>query len=318
MARLTHHWGYIVAITSAMLFGVGATLNKIVLSETHPTIVAGLIYLFAGLVLSLIRLSPLQKRIISAFETRTKTEARVFKKDLAVLALVVFSGSVIAPYLFLNGLNQTTAINASLLQNAESLFTVLIAFLFLGERVSRKDWVGVALLAVGSLFLTTNGEFQNLTLSQSLLGNMFIVAACLFWGIDNNLSRFLSKKEDLVLVTALKCLAGGIILLLLSWALGLEFHVPLTAFPYLVTVGAFSIGFSILFFLLSLREIGAMKTGIIFSTSSLFGAAFAFATLRESFSLIQLIAGLTMLVGVYVIYRKQKTDSEKTLIKFNK
>jgi len=278
--------------------------------------VAGLIYLFAGLSLSLIRLSPLQKRIISAFETKTKTEAGIVKKDLVVLALVVLSGSTIAPYLFLNGLNQTTAINASLLQNAESLFTVLIAFLVLGERATKKDWVGIAFLAVGALFLTTNGEFQRLTLSQSLLGNVFVVAACLFWGIDNSLSRFLSKKEDLILVTALKCLVGGTILLLLSLALGLEFHVPLTAFPYLITVGAFSVGFSILFFLLSLREIGAMKTGIIFSTSSLFGAAFAFVTLRESFSLIQLIAGLVMLTGVYVIYRK--TNNTKTLIKASK
>lgn len=301
---MTHHWGYVAAIISALLFGAGATLNKIVLAQTHPTIVAGLIYLFAGLSLSLIRLSPLQKRIVSAFETKTKTETGIVKKDLVVLALVVLSGSTIAPYLFLNGLNQTTAINASLLQNTESLFTVLIAFLVLGERATKKDGVGIAFLTVGALFLTTNGEFQRLTLSQSLLGNVFVVAACLFWGIDNNLSRFLSKKEDLILVTALKCLVGGTILLLLSWALGLEFHVPLTAFPYLITVGAFSVGFSILFFLLSLREIGAMKTGIIFSTSSLFGATFAFVTLRESFSLIQLIAGLVMLTGVYVIYRK--------------
>ena len=314
---MTHHWGYMAAITSALLFGAGTTLNKIVLAETHPTIVAGLIYLFAGLSLSLIRLSPLQKRIISVFETKTKTEAGIAKKDLVVLALVVLSGSTIAPYLFLNGLDQTTAINASLLQNAESLFTVLIAFLLLGERATKKDWVGVAFLTVGALFLTANGEFQRLTLSQSLLGNVLVVAACLFWGIDNNLSRFLSKKEDLILVTALKCLVGGTILLLLSLALGLEFHVPLTAFPYLITVGAFSVGFSILFFLLSLREIGAMKTGIIFSTSSLFGAVFAFAILRESFSLIQLIAGLVMLTGVYVICMKYK-KSEKALIKASK
>ncbi|MEM0439421.1 MAG: hypothetical protein DJ555_04005 [Desulfurococcaceae archaeon] len=49
---------------------------------------------------------------------------------------------------------------------------------------------------------------------------------------------------------------------------------------------------------------GAMKTGIIFSTSSLFGAVFAFIILRESFSLIQLLAGITMLLGVYIMYRE--------------
>jgi len=302
--ELTHHWGYASAISSALLFGMGATLNKIVLAQMHPTVVAGLIYLFAGISLSLVRFSPLRNRIMSLLRTPTKTEAKINTKDFVILALVVLSGSTIAPFLFLNGLNETTAINASLLQNTESLFTVLIAFLFLKEKAGKKDWIGILFLFVGVLFLTTNGEFFRLTLTQSLFGNMLIVTACLFWGIDNILSRFLSKKEDIILITVLKCLMGGTILLILSWALRLEFQISLSVFPYLISVGAFSIGFSILFFLLGLREIGAMKTGVIFSTSSLFGAAFAFLMLRENFSSIQLMAGFVMLSGVYILYKR--------------
>jgi len=181
---------------------------------------------------------------------------------------------------------------------------VLIAHLFLKEKTDKKKWVGILFLIVGVLFLTTNGEFFRLTLTQSLYGNMLIVTACLFWGIDNSLSRFLSQKEDIILIAALKCLAGGTILLLLSWALRLEFQISLSVFPYLTSVGAFSIGFSILFFLLGLREIGAMKTGVIFSTSSLFGAVFAFLMLRENFSSNQLIAGFVMLSGVYTLYKR--------------
>jgi len=300
---MTHHWGYMGAISSALLFGIGATLNKIVLADVHPTIVAGLIYLFAGLALSIVRFSPLRNRVMAVLETPTKTETKISRKDFGILALVVLSGSTIAPLLFLNGLNQTTAINASLLQNTESLFTVLIALLFLKEKACRKDWVGILFLFVGVLFLTTNGEFYRVTLT-SFFGNVLIVTACVFWGVDNNLSRFLSKKEDLILITVMKCLAGGTFLLLLSWALGLKFQIPLFAFPYLISAGAFSIGFSILFFLLGLREIGAMKTSVIFSTSSLFGAAFAFIMLRENFSFIQLLAGLVMLLGVYIIYKR--------------
>jgi len=300
---MTHHWGYMGAISSALLFGIGATLNKIVLADVHPTIVAGLIYLFAGLALSIVRFSPLRNRVMAVLETPTKTETKISRKDFGILALVVLSGSTIAPLLFLNGLNQTTAINASLLQNTESLFTVLIALLFLKEKACRKDWVGILFLFVGGLFLTTNGEFYRVTLT-SFFGNVLIVTACVFWGVDNNLSRFLSKKEDLILITVMKCLAGGTFLLLLSWALGLKFQIPLFAFPYLISAGAFSIGFSILFFLLGLREIGAMKTSVIFSTSSLFGATFAFIMLRENFSFIQLLAGLVMLLGVYILYKR--------------
>ncbi|MEM3786868.1 MAG: DMT family transporter [Nitrososphaeria archaeon] len=152
--------------------------------------------------------------------------------------------------------------------------------------------------------MTTNGEFHLLTLTQNAIGNVLIVTACLFWGIDNNLSKFLSKKEDLILISAIKCLTGGTVLLLLSVLLRLTFRITLFAFPYLLSAGTFSIGFSIFLFLFSLREIGVMKTSVIFSTSSLFGAAFAFVILKENFSLIQLLAGFLMLLGVYIIYRK--------------
>jgi drug/metabolite transporter (DMT)-like permease len=141
-------------------------------------------------------------------------------------------------------------------------------------------------------------------LTESLLGNVLVVGACFFWGIDNNLSKFLSVKEDLILITALKCLIGGAVLLALAYAVGLAFTVPLYALPYLVTAGAFSIGFSILFFMLGLREIGSMRTGMIFSTSSLFGALFAFVVLREGFGFVQVLAGLIMMLGVYSLYKK--------------
>jgi len=159
------------------------------------------------------------------------------------------------------------------------------------------------MLLVGVVFLTTNGEFQRLSLSENILGNLLIVGACLFWGIDNNLSRFLSKKRDIILVTGLKCFIGGLALLIISFLLGINLSVPLITIPYLLSVGAFSIAFSILLFLFALRKIGSMRTGVIFSTSSIFGAVLALAVLRETFTLLQLIAGLVMLLGVYVLYR---------------
>ncbi len=262
--------------------GIGTTLNKLVLAEVNPTVAAALIYLFAGLPLAAVRFSPLRHRVTKLLKTPSQTEPKFCRKDIAVLGLVVLSGSVIAPFLFLNGLNQTTAVNASFLQNAEVLFTVLIALTFLKEYCNRKEWIGVALLAVGAVFLATNAQFNILSLQTALLGNLMILGACLFWGVDNNLNKFLCVKEDLILVTSLKCLIGGGCLLLLAFVLGLDFYVPLSAFPYLLSVGAFSIGFSILFFMVGLKEIGSIKTSTIYSTSALFGAVFALVNSKRT------------------------------------
>lgn len=292
------------AVTSAILFGISSTLNKIVLEKLNPLIVAGMIYFIAGVLLLAFHFSPVHKKILSLFKTPTQTETKLLTRDYKILTLVILCGSIIAPLLLLHGLNETTAINASLLLNTESLFTILLAFIFLGERGKQKDYLGVLLLLVGLAVLTTNAEFHRLTLTEQIYGNVLIIGACLFWGIDNNLSKFLSKKRDIVMVTGLKCFIGGTALLAISQILGISFSVPIASLPYLLTVGAFSIAFSLLFFLFALREIGSMRTGVVFSTSSLFGAIFALAVLREPFSTIQLMAGIMMLCGVYIIYRK--------------
>jgi drug/metabolite transporter (DMT)-like permease len=105
------------------------------------------------------------------------------------------------------------------------------------------------------------------------------------------------------MVTGLKCFIGGLALLSISFLLGVSFSIPLISITYILFVGAFSIAFSILFFLFALRKIGSMRTGVIFSLSSLFGAVLAYVVLRESFTIIQLIAGSVMILGIYVLYR---------------
>jgi len=298
---MTHHWGYVSAVASALLFGASSTLNKIALEDVHPTVVAGMIYFIGGVFLFGIHLTPISKKILSLLDTK-ETETKISKKDLSVLAFVIISGSVMAPLLLLNGLNETTAINASLLLNAESLFTVSIAFIFLKERGAGKEYLGMLMLFVGVVFVTTNGEFQGVVLTENVIGNLLIIGACFFWGIDNNLSKILSKKRDIILMTGLKCFIGGLVLLAVSFLIGINFNIPLISIPYLLSAGAFSIAFSILLFLFALRKIGSMRTGVIFSTSSLFGAVLAFLVLRETFTPIQLIAGIIMLLGVYVLY----------------
>jgi drug/metabolite transporter (DMT)-like permease len=209
------------AVASAILFGTSSTLNKIALEDVHPTVIAGMIYFIGGVFLFGIHFSPLSKKILALFES-PEIESKIKTKDFGILAFVILCGSVVAPLLLLNGLNQTTAVNTSLLLNGESLFTALIAFVLLSERGTKKEYLGIIMLLVGVVFVTTNGEFQKLTLTENIAGNLLIVGACLFWEIDNNLSRLLSKKRDIILITGLKCFIGGLALLMIAFVIA--FH----------------------------------------------------------------------------------------------
>jgi drug/metabolite transporter (DMT)-like permease len=209
------------------------------------------------------------------------------------------------------GLNNTTAVNAALLGNTESLFTIGIAFIFLGERGKLKDYAAMLLLILGAVVLTTNLNLRELNMLGSLLGNLLVIAGCLFWGIDNNLSRLVTVKRSLPQLGSVKSILGGGIMLVIAAFGGMRFIPNPLTIIYVIIVGVFSVGLSLLLFLFSLQEMGAMRTGVIFSTSSLFGAVSAFLILHEPISLVQILAGLVMLFAIYVLSIPKKNTRQR-------
>ena len=227
--------------------------------------------------------------------------------------LVVLFGGVLAPSLNLIGLNSTTAVSTALLGNTETLFTIAIALVFLGERGRPKDYAAMALLIIGAVVLTTNLNLQQVLSTGTLLGNVLVVLAALCWGIDNNLSRALSVKRSLLQVGSLKGIIGGGLLFAVISLYGVRIVLNTFAISWLLILGVFSVGLSLLFFLFSLQQIGAMRTGVIFSTGSLFGAVTAFFVLREPISPVQALAGCLMLIAIYALsIPKKQTHQNAT------
>ena len=158
------------------------------------------------------------------------------------------------------------------------------------------------MLLTGTVFLSTN-NLQNLSLDPNLYGNLLVVTAAFFWSLDTSLTKFLSNKKDIIYITALKCAIGGSILFLISLSMGLNFALPLSKIPLLLFIGLVCISFSLPLIYFSIRIIGSTRTGSIFALSSLFGAITAFIVLGEPLTVLQLLFGLLMLVGVFILYR---------------
>ena len=299
--EVSHHWGYIAVLFSAFLFGIGTTLYKILLGSMSPLFIAAVTYLAGGVVLGGSILVREGAKVPQLLRLPTRKKAGFVWRDIVLVLLVILFGSALAPTLYLVGLNNTTAVNAALLGNTETLFTIGIAFVFLGERGKAKDYAAIALLIIGAVTLTTNLSFQQLGTTGTFFGNLLVVSGSLFWGIDNNLSRLLSVKRSLLQIGSLKGVLGGGLLLAIASLVGLQPIPSAVSIAYLVIVGILSVGLSLLLFLFSLQEIGAMRTGVIFSTSSLFGAVSAFLILQEAISVIQILAGLLMLFAIYLL-----------------
>jgi drug/metabolite transporter (DMT)-like permease len=298
-------WGYWAALSVALLFGMWFTVDKILLGSLQPFALAALTYLIASATLLAITASPLHPKVLRTLHGSTNVEKFITRREYFILFLTAIFGAVMAPGLSLYGLSQITAVNAALLSNTEMLFIIIIGIFFLKESVKGYDIVAFLFIIIGAVSLSTN-NFQDLTLNPSLYGNLFVVAAAFFWSLDTSLSKFLSKKRDIVFITGIKCAIGGIIMLIISILIGLNFNLPLEQIPLLLLVSMGCLSFSLVLIYFAIREIGSTRTGSIYALSSLFGALIAFIILKEAFSFYQIFFGILMFLGVFLLYKNQE------------
>ncbi|WP_240008409.1 DMT family transporter [Pseudaquidulcibacter saccharophilus] len=273
------------ALLSALLFGLSVPLAKSMLGNTSPWLIAGVLYFGAGFGLCLILFI---QRIFGKLEI-----PKFEKSDLLWLGIVTIFGGILAPILMMYGLKFTSAANASLLLNLESVATLLIAWIVYKEHLDTKLLIGAIAILLGALCLSWSGG--NFMFDK---GAIFIALACLFWGIDNNLTRKLSYSNP-IFIAAIKCTIAGCVNLL--FATQAQFNMPkIDVFLITAVIGFLGYGLSIALFVLSLRHLGAARSGAYFSTAPFIGAIYALIFMGEKLSIALIIAGVLMAIGVII------------------
>ena len=276
--------GYISAIIAALLFGCVSTVAKPIESAVSPLMLASLVYLISGLAITPI----------------VKSKLSLSKKDYSLLLITSISGGAIAPAMFFFGLKLTTAVDSSLLSNGEIIFSIILALTLFGEKLNHIGYVAMALILTGVTIVSTNLEFDRALLKVNA-GDLLIIGATLFWGLDNNISRILSHRMDITRIIQLKSFIGGFILLVLGFPLGIPVNINLTEIPYILFLGIVGFAASLYFLLQGLSKIGTTNTMLILSLSSVFGLVLAAIFLHEHISIFQIIAAGIMLFGIYLI-----------------
>lgn len=228
----SHLWpGVPFALGSAILFGASTPLSKYLLGSIDPWMLAGMLYFGAGIGLLAVR----SVRNVLGIGT---AEASLSRADYPWLAAVVVIGGMIGPLLLMFGLSRTTAGQGALLLNLEGLATMGIAWLVFRENVDWRLLIGAFAILSGAAVLAWNGPETSFD-----TGGLLIAAACLAWGIDNNLTRKLSSGDP-VQIAMIKGLFAGGTNLALAFSLGAT--VPSAGlFAAGGAVGFFGIGVSL-------------------------------------------------------------------------
>lgn len=276
------HPGVLAALGAALLFGAGTPLAKRLLASVDPWLLAGLLYLGSGLGLSGYRwLRRAPKLALSSNEWLWLTGAMT-------------AGGVVGPVLLMLGLTGMPATGASLLLNAEGVFTTLLAWFAFRENFDRRIALGMAAIVAGAVVLSWPGDasFSGVWPALAVLG------ACLAWGIDNNLTRKVSLT-DATWIAAIKGLTAGGVNLTIAVLFGANWP-SLPTIAGALAVGFFAYGVSLVLFVIGLRQLGVARTGAYFSVAPFFGAMLAIPLLHESVGIQAWIAGTLMAIGIWL------------------
>ena len=293
--------GIFLAILAAALYAVNSPFSKLLLAYMPSTLMAGFLYLGAGLgmlvVAGIRRLRKVERR-----------EERITKADLPyTLAMILLD--IAAPIFLLLGLSRTTAANASLLNNFEIVATALIALAVFGERISARLWMGISAVTASCLLLSV----EDIASFELSLGSLFVLLACVCWGIENNCTRRLSAKDPLEIVL-LKGIFSGLGSVVIGLVIG-ERLSSLWSVLAVLAVGFVAYGLSIFFYVHAQRLLGAARTSAYYAVAPFIGTVLSLLIFRQLPPYTYFIALGMMLLGAWLCAkdeplfdRKKKTE----------
>ena len=277
------------AVLAAALYALNAPVSKLLLQNVPPLMMAGFLYLGAGIGMVLMGL-------VRSKTERGKKEAHLTRKDLPyTLGMVILD--IAAPIFLMIGLTRTAAANASLLNNFEIVATSLIALLVFRERIGKRLWLAIGLITLSSILLSV----EDASSFQFSFGSLFVLAACVCWGLENNCTRRLSKSDPLEIVV-IKGFGSGIGSVIIGLAIG-------EALPMwgdilkILLLGFVAYGLSIYFYVYAQRDLGAAKTSAYYAIAPFIGVALSLIIFREIPGPLFFAALAIMIAGTRMVNR---------------
>jgi len=271
----------IYALLAAVFYAINVPISKILLKQVGPTTMAALLYLGAGIGIG----------ILSLFNKKDREKSeRLSKKDLPfVIGMIVLD--IAAPIFLMLGISHGSSANASLLGNFEIVATTVIALVIFKEVISKRLWAAITLITLSSVLLSFEGAGS----FQFSYGSLFVLAATVCWGFENNCTRNIASKNTYEIVV-LKGIFSGLGALLIAL-------IKREAMPEVIYIGlALILGFvayglSIFLYVRAQNVLGAAKTSAYYAIAPFVGAFLSFVVLREQLSWMYFIALIVMLGG---------------------
>lgn len=166
-------------------------------------------------------------------------------------------------YFFFLSLKYTSVANTAIINAFNPIITGLIAAVFISERLSKRNYWGIAIAFVAVVLLLTKGNIENLAALKINVGDGLMLIAVINWVIYSILIKIMTKRYSSFTLTYYATLFGVVILFFLATTenySGQIRSISLYSIISILYMGICASGIGYLFYNLSISQIGPTKS----------------------------------------------------------
>ena len=283
---------YLLIILAVVFWGSSFIATKVALKELSPETIISLRLIIAAVFLFITAI--LLKK---DFSINLKSHSFIF-----ILALIAVFHLMIQ----VTGLKYTTASNTGWIIGTAPIFMVILAAIFFREKIGMLKIGGIIIAMFGLLLLIGKGNITNVDLIKNK-GDLLVLASAFTWGVYSMVNKKISLSYSPMMTILYLFIMMAVIIIpfnLNTASVNSVVHLSLNGWISILFLGLFCSGIAYVIWAYSLRDLESAKVGAFLYFEPLVTVFAAWVLLNESITVLMIISGMIITLGVVLVNKE--------------
>lgn len=282
-------------MTTAVIWGANILVFKHTTGDLNPWVFNATRLIFALITLGLLAIG----------ETYLMPrKASVRSVDWMQVVLFALVTGFLYLVIFVKAIDLTTAGNTALILASMPMWTAILSYLFLRERLPGITWFGLLVTFGGTAIVTTQGSGEVSFASRYFVGNLLMLLAAMTWAAGTVMSRPILETISPLRLVFISCLLTTPLHLLVaapSFLSSLPRMLEPRMFVAIVFSGALSTGVAYATWHAGVRAVGGSHAAVYQNVVTLVAVVGGWIILKEQPMSAQVIGGLLTVAGLFLM-----------------
>jgi len=285
----TKSFRYLLILLAVIFWGTSFVATKTLLTEIKPVTIIILRLITASFLLTFIAIYTKRN-----FSLNIKSHGWIF-----ILALI----AVFHLWIQVTGLQFTTAANTGWIIGTAPVFMAVMGLIFFKEKITLLAFGGIILAIFGLLMLIGKGDVTSIGLIENK-GDLLVLGSAFTWGVYSMVNKKISLTYSPLMTILYLFLMMAVIIIpfnLNREIVSSVINLSITGWAMVLFLGLFCSGIAYVIWAQALRDMESAKVGAFLYLEPLITVLAAWFFLREEITLLMIISGLLITLGVIIV-----------------